>query len=577
MDVENLIRPSFNDSEVQLIKSAFNFSQKAHRNQKRRSGEPYFNHCYQTALKLSEWHMDSATIAAGLLHDVIEDANIPLGNLKEEFGEEVSFLVDGVTKISNVKYREENKENFRKKITKTQTENIKKIILVLSQDLRVIFIKLADRLHNMKTLYALPPHKQKRIAFETSEIYAPLAYRIGMAEISGELDDLALPYIHPQEYKWLIENIKERYEERQRYCEKIKAVIEQILKEKNIEPLKIDFRAKRYSSIYKKLFRLNMDLEQIYDLVALRIIVKTIEECYTVLGIIHQLWPPLPNKIKDYIAMPKPNGYRSLHTTVFCVDNKPTEFQIRTLEMHQQAESGIAAHWFYEQSKTTKQYIKNQSVFADKKELAWVEQLRSWQKEFSDSEDFLQSLKIDFFSDRIFAITPKGEIVDLPAGATPVDFAYAIHTDLGNQCAGAKVNNKIVPLDYQLQSGDLVEILIQKNKKPSRSWLEFVKTAVARKRIKAAIKASSKFSEKESAMTEFKIIADDRIGLLRDIASIFANNHINIQNTNTAPIPNSKYHLIKIRCEINNKEKIEKIIFKIKKIEEVKEIEYKRI
>jgi GTP pyrophosphokinase len=577
MDVENLIRPSFNDSEVQLVKSAFNFSQKAHRNQKRRSGEPYFNHCYQTALKLSEWHMDSATIAAGLLHDVIEDANIPLENLKEEFGEEVSFLVDGVTKISNVKYREENKENFRKKITKTQAENIKKIILVLSQDLRVIFIKLADRLHNMKTLYALPPHKQKRIAFETSEIYAPLAYRIGMAEISGELDDLALPYIHPQEYKWLIENIKERYEERQIYCEKIKAVIEQILKEKNIEPLKIDFRAKRYSSIYKKLFRLNMDLEQIYDLVALRIIVKTIEECYTVLGIIHQLWPPLPNKIKDYIAMPKPNGYRSLHTTVFCVDNKPTEFQIRTLEMHQQAENGIAAHWFYEQSKTTKHYIKNQSVFADKKELAWVEQLRSWQKEFSDSEDFLQSLKIDFFSDRIFAITPKGEIVDLPAGATPVDFAYAIHTDLGNQCAGAKVNNKIVALNYQLQSGDLVEILVQKNKKPSRSWLEFVKTAVAKKRIKAAIKASSKFSEKESAMTEFKIIADDRIGLLRDIASIFANNHINIQNTNTAPIPNSKYHLIKIRCEINNKEKIEKIIFKIKKIEEVKEIEYKRI
>ncbi len=558
-----LIKESFTKEEAQLIRRAFDFSKSAHQGQKRKSGEPYFNHCYQAALKLAEWQMDSATIAAGLLHDVVEDTKIPLENIKKEFSEEIAFLVDGVTKLGHLKYRIAEEQ---------QAENLRKMILALSRDLRVIIIKLADRLHNMKTLAALPPQKQKRIALETTEIYAPLAYRLGMANLAGELEDSAFPYLHPQEYKWLKENIKEQYEERQKYSEKVKTVVAQVLKENKIEPVKIDFRAKRYSSLYKKLFRLNMNLEQIYDLVALRIIVKNIEECYAVLGIIHQLWPPLPGKIKDYIAMPKPNGYRSLHTTVFCLDNKPTEFQIRTLEMHNESENGIAAHWLYEQTKGTKQYAEKRPVFADKKELVWVEQLRNWQKEFSDSEEFLQSLKIDFLKDRIFAITPKGEVIDLPAGATPVDFAYAIHTDIGDQCIGAKVNNKITPLDYQVQSGDLVEILIQKSKKPSESWLEFVKTSIAKKRIKSSLKNKHRFMKHD--VIEFKMVIQDRMGLIKDISSIFSRNHINIQTLNTADVAGQS--IIKIRCGIN-KEKAEKIILKLKKIKEIKEIGYKII
>jgi len=553
------------DAETDLLCRAFDFSQKAHSGQKRKSGEPYFNHAYQTALKLAEWRLDVPTIAAGLLHDVVEDAGVSLDEIKKRFGDEIAFLVDGVTKLGRLKYRNKNE---------AQAENLKKMILAISQDLRVVFIKLADRLHNMKTLSALPPQKQKRIALETSEIYAPLAYRLGMANLAGELEDLTFPYLYSQEHQWLIENVKESYEERQSYLEKVKPIIEKSLKEHGIEPIKIDFRAKRYSSLYKKLLRYDMNLEQIYDLVALRIIVKTVEECYAALGIIHQLWPPLPGRIKDYIALPKPNGYRSLHTTVFCLDNKPIEIQIRTLEMHEEAENGIAAHWAYEQKKGTKDYLEEKPIFADKKELVWVQQLKNWQKEFTNPEEFLQSLKIDFFKDRIFAITPKGEVIDLPAGATPVDFAYAIHTDIGDSCVGAKVNNKIVSLDYQLQSGDLVEILTQKSKKPSESWLKFVKTNQARKKIKSSLRQSIGHYQKK-LQTEFKITVVDRIGILKDITSVISRSHINIVKVSvpeTGHFPD-----LKIRCDINDREKIEKLILKLKKIEGVKEIGYKLV
>ena len=552
------------EDEVNLLRRAFDFSQKAHANQKRKSGEPYFNHAYETALKLAEWRLDTATIAAGLLHDVLEDAGINLDELKKEFGEEIAFLVDGVTKLGRLKYRGIEK----------QAENLRKMILALGEDLRVVFIKLADRLHNMKTLSALPIQKQKRIALETSEIYASLAYRLGMTNLAGELEDLAFPYLYPQEHQWLIENVKESYEERQSYLEKVKPIIEKSLKEHGIEPIKIDFRAKRYSSLYKKLLRYDMNLEQIYDLVALRIIVRTVEECYAALGIIHQLWPPLPGRIKDYIALPKPNGYRSLHTTVFCLENKPTEIQIRTLEMHEEAENGIAAHWAYEQKKGTKDYLEEKPIFADKKELIWVQQLKNWQKEFSNPEEFIQSLKIDFFKDRIFAITPKGEVIDLPAGATPVDFAYAIHTDIGDSCVGAKVNNKIVPLDYQLQSGDLVEILTQKSKKPSESWLKFVKTSHARKKIKSGLRQSVSSYQKK-LQTEFKITVADRIGILKDITTVISRSHINIVKVSvpeTGHFPN-----LKILCDLSDTEKIQKLILKLKKIKGVKEISYKMV
>jgi len=480
MDVKELLTEigklkEISSAETDLISRAFEFSQKTHQNEKRKSGEPYFNHCFETALKLIEWNLDSQTISSGLLHDVVE-SGVDLEKLKKEFGEEVAFLVDGVSKLGRLKYRTSEEKS---------AENIRKMILALSRDLRVILIKLADRLHNMKTLKFLAPQKQKRVALETFEIYASLAYRLGMQSLAGELEDLAFPYLYPQEYEWLIKNINERFEERENYLMRVKAVLEKTFKENNLEPVKIDFRAKHYSSLYKKLLRYDMNLEQIYDLVALRVIVKSIEECYAILGLIHQMWPPLPGRIKDYIALPKPNGYQSLHTTVFCLDNKPTEIQIRTLEMHEAAENGIAAHWAYEQKKSTKNYLKRRPAFADKKELLWVEQLKNWQNDFSEPEEFLKSLKIDFFKDRIFAITPKGEVIDLPLGATPVDFAYAIHSQIGDECVGAKVNGRIAPLDYKLQSGDLVEILTQKSKKPSESWLRFVKTSGARKKIKS--------------------------------------------------------------------------------------------
>ncbi|OGY63939.1 MAG: hypothetical protein A3I89_00575 [Candidatus Harrisonbacteria bacterium RIFCSPLOWO2_02_FULL_41_11] len=558
--IESLIK------ENALIKKAYDISKQAHEGQKRRTGEPYFNHVMATAEFIAGWGLDQDSIIAGLLHDIVEDTGYPLEKIKEEFGEEVVFLVDGVTKLGKVKYRG----------VERQVENLRKMILALSKDIRVIIIKLADRLHNMKTLSALPPQKQKRIALETMEIYSPLAYRLGMQNVSGELEDLAFPYIYPREYKWLINNVKEKYRERERYAEKVKPVVLEALQKAGIETIKIGSRAKRYASLYKKLLRYDMDTDKIYDLVALRIIVKTVADCYAALGVIHQLWPPLPNRIKDYIALPKPNGYRSIHTTVFCVDNKIIEIQIRTQEMNEEGETGIAAHWAYEQSKDSKAYQDKRSVTADKKELQWVNQLRNWQKEFSNSEEFLESLKIDFFKDRIFVITPKGEVIDLPVDATPVDFAYQIHTEVGNSCTGARVNGKIVPLEHRLKSGNLVEILTQKNKKPSESWLEFVKTSSARNHIRAALKTKeTRLAKKEPKETELKIIVEDKMGLLKDITAVISRSHVNIAGINTAP--SAKFLTLKIRCDTANKGKIEKIVLKLKKLKEVKKISYQLI
>ncbi len=573
MDVNVLINafkksfPNVKNRDTDLIKKAYDFSQKAHSGQKRMSGEPYFIHPFETALQLANWGMDIETVCAGLLHDVSEDTSFSLESVKKEFEEQIVFLIDGVTKLGHLKYRTSEEK---------QAENIRKMLLSISRDLRVVIIKLADRLHNMKTLDVLPPNKQKRISLETSEIYAPLAYRLGMQSLAGELEDLAFFYLYPKEYKWLLENVQERYEERQKYLERVKPIIEKDLKENGIKIFKIDFRTKRYSSLYKKLLRYDMNLEQVYDLVALRVIVLEIEDCYASLGIIHQLWPPLPGKIKDYIALPKPNGYRSLHTTVFSLEGKPIEIQIRTVEMHEEAEKGIAAHWAYEQKKGSKDYLKRKTVFADKKELLWVEQLRNWQKDFSDPEEFIKSLKIDFFQDRIFAITPKGEVKDLPAGSTPVDFAYSIHSDIGNECIGAKVNNKMVSLDYQLQSGDMVEIMVQKSKKPSGSWLEFVKTSYARKKIKSAIYRSSGIAKKVAKQTEFIIVGQHRVGLLKDVSGVISRSHINI-NRISMPQSGNAPLTIKIKCDLNDKRKAEKLLLKLKKVESVKEISYKLV
>lgn len=453
-----------------LIKQAYDFIKKI----------PGFNvkHCLAVANTISGWGLDETTIAVALLHDVVEAKPEIIEQVKKNFDEEICFLIEGVGKLGRIKYWG----------AEDQAENLRRMILALSQDLRVIFIKLADRLDIMKNLKSLPSKLQKGIALETSEIYAPLAYRLGMQNLSGELEDLAFPIIYPQEYQWLLKNVRERYKEREIYLEKVKPVVKDLLIKSGVEPLALVSRVKRYASLYKKLLRYEMDIEKVYDLVALRIIVKNIADCYTTLGLIHKMWPPLPGRIKDYIALPKPNGYRSLHTTVFCLDNKITEIQIRTPEMHKEAENGIAANWLYEQQKGSKRYLERKSVLASSKELAWVDQLRNWQNFSSDSEEFLHSLKIDFFKDRIFVITPRGEVVDLPAGSTPVDFAYTIHSELGHQCTGARVNGNLAALDRELRSGDVVEILTQKGKKPSESWLRFVKTSFAKNHIKSALK-----------------------------------------------------------------------------------------
>ncbi len=547
----------------EVVKKAYTLSKKLHESQKRKTGEPYFNHAVATAENIAEWGLDEASIAAGLLHDTVEDTDYSLDQLRKDFGDEIAFLVDGVTKIGKIRYRG----------VERQVENLRKMILALSQDIRVVIIKLADRLHNMQTLAALPPQKQKRIALETMEIYSPIAYRLGMQRISGELEDLAFPFIYPQEYRWLLSHVKEKYEERERYTERVKPIIAEALQKAGIGVVSIDSRAKRYSSLYKKLLRYDMDIDKIYDLVALRIVVKNIEDCYAALGIVHNLWPPLPNRIKDYIALPKPNGYRSIHTTVFCLDNRITEVQIRTQEMHDEAEIGIAAHWAYEQAKQSKAYLEKKAISADKKELQWVQQLRNWQKEFNTPEEFIESLKIDFFKDRIFVITPQGEVIDLPAGATPIDFAYQIHTDVGNACTGAKVNGKITALDHKLHSGDIVEVLTQKNKKPSESWLEFVKTANARNHIKAALKGkTARLDKMEPKETELRVTIEDRPGLLKDITDIIARSHVNMTAINT--ITNARYPIIRIRCDFVNKDKTEKLIVKLKKLKEIKEISF---
>lgn len=578
---ENLLkaiehRRKLPDSEIDLLQKAFLTAQKAHEPQKRSSGEPYFNHVFQTASKLAEWGLDSTTVAAGLLHDTVEDTSYKLETLRKDFGEEVAFLVSGVTKLGHLKYR--SSPQTEKERMEHAAENLRKMILAISEDLRVVFIKLADRLHNMKTLGAVPPQKQKRIALETLEIYAPLAYRLGMQGLSGELEDLTFMYLQPEEYKWMTTHVKEQHDERVQYLERVEVLLREALGSAGIVPVKIDYRAKRISSLYKKLLRANMSLEQIYDLVALRVIVNTVEECYAALGIIHQTWPPLPGRIKDYIALPKPNGYKSLHTTVFCEDKKITEIQIRTLQMHEEAENGIAAHWAYSQAKTSKHFMEgNKHVTANQADITWVQQLRTWQKDFADPEEFLHSLKIDFFKHRVFAITPKGEVIDLPAGATPVDFAYQIHSEIGDHCVGAKVNDKMVPLDYQIQSGDLVDILVQKNKKPSESWLQFAKTAGAKSHIRSMLKKEQSFIRKAREL-ELRVTASDRVGLIKDLSGVISRSRINILNlTHISPAQKTAFPVIKIICDVDNKEKTEKLLLKLKAVQGVKEIHHQMI
>jgi GTP pyrophosphokinase len=549
----------------EAIQRAYLAAKKYHAGQMRRAGDPYICHPLRTALTVARFRIDTPTVQAALLHDVAEDTSCSIEEIRKEFGDEVAFLVNGVTKLGHVKYRGVEEE----------VENLRKMMLAMSEDIRVILVKLADRFDNMQTLSALPPEKQRRIALETLDLYAPIAHRLGMGELAGDLEDLAFPYVYPKEYQWLMENVRERYEDRQRYLEPLVPLLRDALTKAGIVPLSIHSRAKHYYSLYKKLLRKDMNLETIYDLVALRVIVSNIEECYAALGVVHAMWKPLPGRIKDYIALPKPNGYRSLHTTVFGPGGKIIEIQIRTQEMHEESERGIAAHWHYSEDKSGSR--RSQQI---PKEFAWVQQLQKWQEDHKITDDFLESLKIDFFKDRIFVITPKGEVIDLPEGSTPVDFAYHIHTEVGNQCAGARVNGKIVPLNYRLSSGDVVEILTQRNKMPSAEWLEFVRTSFAKSKIRDALRRGERTHGSLAApralsrQAKFSIVVKDRVGLIKDISRVFASANINIREFTTKS-ESSNYPTITVSCILPPHANPQRLALALRKIKNVEEVNFR--
>ncbi|MDP1709775.1 MAG: RelA/SpoT family protein [Candidatus Komeilibacteria bacterium] len=451
--------------DTDLIRLAFDFANEAHASQTRKNGDLYITHPLQTAITLAKLHLDQDTIIAGLLHDVPEDTNRTLSEIEKKFGKDVAKLVEGITKLGKLKYR--GIERY--------IENLRKMFVAMASDIRVIFIKFADRLHNLQTLDVLDPAKQERIARETLEIYAPIANRLGIWQLKGQLEDLSFKYLYPKEYADLTEQLDKNFSERQALLAHLKSRVRTALKQEQIPVMEISGRNKDLWSLYRKLHRHDNDLERIHDIMALRIIVPNIADCYKTLGVIHRLWLPMPNRLKDYIAQPKPNGYRSLHTTIFCDHGKTMEIQIRTLEMQRTAEFGIAAHWHYDEKG---------SVQLDKK-LDWVQELAKWQAEIQDSQKYLDSLKIDVFQDRIFVFTPKGDVIDLPERSTPVDFAYHIHSRIGDTATSARVNNKIASLDTPLHSGDMVEIITDKNRKgPNMDWLNFVKTRAARDHIK---------------------------------------------------------------------------------------------
>jgi GTP pyrophosphokinase len=497
----------YNENDLKNIEKAFLFGEEAYKGLKRLSGEPYFNHCLRTAINLAELKSDTQTIIAGILHDVLEDANVEENIIEKEFGQEILFLVKGVTKLGHLKYKEKNL---------IQAANLRKLIFAIVKDLRVAFIKLADRLDNMRTLEYLPREKQFRIALETADVYVPLARRLGIDKLASELDDLAFKYIDPEIYRFLEEEVQKKIGDGEKYLNELKNKLEREIKNKNINLIKIEYRIKRISSIYKKLQRKNFDLDQIYDLLAMRVIVSTVEECYLVLGIIHSMFKPLIHEFNDYIAFPKPNGYKSIHTTVVTDEGKNIEFQIRTEEMHFHNEYGLAAHFAYDDFKQTKGYKKSRVVFASQEDLKLISKLTDFQENIDE-----------IISEKIYVLTPKGDVVELPQGSTPLDFAYKIHSYLGNHFAFAIVNQKIVPIDYQLKNGDVVEIIAAKNRKPSLDWLNFVKTSNAKKKIRSALKKQNLITF-QNFNAELKIVAKDRIQLLKDITEIISSKKINI-------------------------------------------------
>lgn len=463
--------------DTELIGKAFDTANRLHDGQFRKSGEPYIIHPVNVAYILAEMGMDDATIVGGLLHDVVEDTDYTREQLVNDFGEEIALLVDGVTKLGTIKF--ESKEEI-------QAENFRKMFLAMSKDIRVLIIKLADRLHNMRTMEYMKPEKIIEKCNETLDIYAPLASRLGISKVKFELEDLALKYLHPEEFQDLKQKVNKRKEEREETINNVIAEIKDALDGMNLH-YDIYGRAKHYYSIYKKMKMQHKQIDEIFDLIAVRIIVDNVKDCYAVLGIVHTMWKPIPGRFKDYIAMPKPNMYQSLHTTVIGDNGEPFEIQIRTYEMHQVAEYGIAAHWKYKEGDTSGKSS------GDDIKLAWLRQSLEWQKDLKDPKDFLETMKMDLFASQVFVFTPKGDVIELPAGSTPLDFAFKIHSAIGCKCVGAKVNGKMVTIDYTLQNGDIVEIVTSANSAgPSVDWLKIAKSSNARNKIRSWLKKENK-------------------------------------------------------------------------------------
>ena len=477
--------------DISLIEKAYNLAYEAHKTQVRKSGEPYIIHPLCVAIILADLEMDKETIAAGLLHDVVEDTIFTSEEMEKEFGADVALLVDGVTKLQSLQLGENNNTAMDKDKEKLemQAENLRKMFLAMAKDIRVIIIKLADRLHNMRTLKYMKPEKQQRIARETLDIYAPIAQRLGISKIKVELDDLSLKYLQPEVYYDLVDKIAVRKSVREKYIQTIVDEVSEHIAEAGIKA-KIDGRVKHFFSIYKKMKNQNKTIDQIYDLFAVRIIVDNVKDCYAALGAIHEIYKPIPGRFKDYIAMPKPNMYQSLHTTLMGSTGQPFEIQIRTYEMHKAAEYGIAAHWKYKEASDGKK-----PEVQEEEKLVWLRQILEWQRDMSDNREFMSLLKsdLDLFSDNVYCFTPSGDVKNLPAGSTPIDFAYCIHSAVGNKMVGARVNGKLVTIDYEIKNGDLVEILTSQNSKgPSRDWLGIVKSPQAKSKINQWFKNESK-------------------------------------------------------------------------------------